>query len=107
MSLELLKSLGVDTKGLRSYKELYGTNPLTYGYKGSSMWAYTISSIDGTVEVNRTYFKESEEMKEYNFLMSKKHLQGVLDNLNLPKLNKFERESWNSIIDKYNLTVKL
>lgn len=62
----LLKSLGINTRNLVSYHILYKTTPYTFGFKDSSMWAYSINKDTKQVEVNTTYFDYTKKIADYN-----------------------------------------
>lgn len=100
---KLLKELGVSTRGLTSYDKLYGTTPFTFGYKNSSMWAYTYSQRTGAIEVNTTYFKATEQMQKHNYQANKKYWLNRYNEVknDLITMSEIDRQAWESIKQTY------
>jgi len=63
-------------KSLQSYDKLWGTTFTTWGRKDASMWFVSFTLDDNfnvhTYEINSTYFKISDEIKEklYHLILS-------------------------------------
>lgn len=62
----IFQNVGIDTKRMVSYKQLYNTTPYTFTYRGCSMWLYTYDPDRNKIEVNKTYIEETKQIKEFN-----------------------------------------
>jgi len=104
----LLKSLGVNVKGLVGYHKLYGTTPNTFGYKGSSVWFCSISEYDKTIEINTTYFKYTKEILRYNKIQNKKYSKnkwGMSSDIHGDAMTKFKEGLPLNINDRININI--